>query len=866
MTFARLIEALRARLGLEQSDAQLDEEIRQHIEIETENQIRRGLSAVHARARALEVFGDPRRIAQATRDARPERPLAGIREDARRAIRMLRRYPAFTALALTTLAVGLGTTTVAFAAFNLVLLRPLGFMNEQELVVIREQTAEKNVLPPSYPNFADWREGARSFSGVVSELLPFQQTVFVGDEPLSVSSMGVSRNFFRTLGVTPAIGREFSEQENAAGGPAVIMVSHDFWANRLARRPELGTLRVRDRVMEIVGVLPAGLRLVGEADIVTPHEQEPGTSRTGSNYVVIARLAPTATIETARAEMAALSREMLAEYGSATKAVDVVITPLRNNIIGNDDRKTVAAVFGAAVLLLLITCMNLVGAQLGRGLGRVREMGVRTALGASRTRLVRQLLMESSVLAAIGAAMGLLMSVVLTKLVRIAGAPVIPRLAELTVDGRALAFGAMVTLVTLVLVGLYPAMRLATRTAGDVVRGASKNPGAAPRSRAWPVLVGFQIAVAVALVVGSTLLARTVQKIMASDFGLDPKGVVAATLTGGAPMSPPEIERARGALAALPGVSGAAVVTRSPLTWWNNAGPVLRQGDSPDKWPAVAGFRVISPEYFTVMRQRVVTGRAFAASDDSASAKVAIITTGLAAKLWPNEEPVGKQVRTVYLEDQWLTVVGVVAEASHWQMERGAQHELFVPTVQQPRRARGQMVMMVRASRDPHLIVPAVRARLRELVPTRPVTVDVMTDQLARGAADRRFAMLAFASFAVVALWLAALGIYGVMSYSVNARKHEIGVRIALGATAGSVQRLMLRGAAAMALGGLAIGLVASSFAAGFVKSLLYEVTQFDPMAYWGAAAFILVATLAGAYLPARRSSRVDPIVVMRGD
>jgi putative ABC transport system permease protein len=786
-------------------------------------------------------------------------------DDARWAVRVLRRHAAFTTLALVTLAIGIGTTTVAFAALDTVLLRPLGFARADQLVVIREQTAEKLVLPPSYPNFADWRDRARSFSGVVSELLPSGQTALVGDEPLRVNSMGVSREFFHVLGVKPVVGREFSAEENSPGGSAVVIVSHQFWVDQLGSRMPLGTLRLGGSVADVVGVLPPRLRLVGDADIFVPHEQNPDGSRTSGNYVVIARLAPNVTLESARGEMAALSRALVAEYGEATKAADVAITPLRDNIIGNDDRKTVVVVFVAAALVLLITCTNLVSAQLARGLGRAREIGVRSALGASRVRLVRQLLAESGALSVVGALLGLGVTIVLTRVVRIVGTPVVPRLEELAVNGRALAFAAGVTMLTMLLIGLYPALRLATSDAGDSIRGASRNPAAGARSRAWPLLVGFEIAMAVVLVIGSALLVRTMRNIMASDFGLDPRGLVTATLTGGTPLTPLDIERVRRELEGLPAVTGAAVVTRSPLVWWNQSGPVLRPIDSPERWPATAGFRVISPGYFSVMRQRVLRGRAFTTADDSGSVKVAIITPGLASVLWPGENAIGKTIRTTYLNDQWLTVVGVVTEASNWAMARGSQHEIFVPITQQPNRARGQVIMMLRTGGSLRALLPVIRARLRELVPSRPITLDTMSDQIARTAADRRFAMIAVSAFAVIALGLAGLGIYGVISYSVRAREHEIGVRMALGATPRSVQLLVIRGAATMAVGGVVVGIVGSLFASAYVTSLLYEVTRFDPTAYWGASMFLLSIVLLGAYLPARRSSRVEPLIALRG-
>jgi hypothetical protein len=401
--------------------------------------------------------------------------LDGTAQDIRWAARTLRRQPMFTALALATLAIGIGTTTVAFSVLDTALLRSLPFADPDRLVMIRELNAQRNDLPPSYPNFVDWRDKARSFSAVVSELLPSSRTVFVGNEPALVEQMGVSRGFFEILGVRPVVGREFSREENSPGGPAVVMVSHRFWVERLGGRTDLGTLRRGDRSFQIIGVVPRDFRLIGDADIYVPHEQSPNNGRASNNYVVVGRLAPNATLESARAEMAALSRALLATYGNETKAVGVSMMSLHEWVV-NDYRMALVIVFGAAALVLLIACTNLVSAQLARGLGRTREIGVRSALGASRARLVRQLLAESAVLAVSGALLGLGMTIALTRFVRVVGAPLLPRLQTLSVDGRSLAFAAGVTVFTMMIIGIYPALRLAANDPGDTIRGAPRNP------------------------------------------------------------------------------------------------------------------------------------------------------------------------------------------------------------------------------------------------------------------------------------------------------------------------------------------------------------------------------------------------------
>jgi predicted permease len=580
--------------------------------------------------------------------------------------------------------------------------------------------------------------------------------------------------------------------------------------------------------------------------------------------VVIGRLAPGATLESARAAMTTISRSLRSSFGDETQAVDAMVQPLRDYLVENV-RTTLIVVFAAAGLVLLIACTNLVSAQLAHGLTREREVAVRTALGASRARLVRQLFVESSMVAAGGAALGVLIAVGLVRVVKSLGAGLVPRLWELTIDARVLGFAAGLTVVTSLMIGLFPALRLSAAEPGAALRGAGRETGARPRSRIWPLLIGFEVAVAVILLIGSGLLIRTVRNILNSDVGFDPKGLISASLSPDTmPLS--EVERIRHELASIPGVTGAAFVSRFPLLWGNEAGPILRPEDPRNKWPALAGFRVVSPEYFEVMRQPVVSGRVFNGGDVVGTTPVAIITPGIARTLWPEQDPIGKLIRTNYLSDQWLTVVGVVAEASSWNQPRGTQNEIYVALPQFPARAQSQLIAMVRTERDTRAMAPVVRSRLRTIAPTIPARLGTIEERITRTAADRRFAMFAVGAFGVVSLLLAGIGIYGVMSYSVVARMHEIGVRMALGATPLGIQGLVLRKAAAMALGGAIVGLVGGFAATRYINSILYGVTRLDPVAYGGGVAFLILTALVGAYVPALRSSRMDPLNALRRD
>jgi predicted permease len=564
--------------------------------------------------------------------------------------------------------------------------------------------------------------------------------------------------------------------------------------------------------------------------------------------------------------MTTISRNLHATYGDATQAVDADVIPLRDYLVG-DFRLMLVVVFGAAAMVLLIACTNLVSAQLARGLARQREVAVRCALGASRGRLVRLLFAETALLVAIGSALGAGIAIVLTRVVRVLGAGLVPRLDELSVDGSVLAFVVGVAVTTAVIAGLYPAMRLAGGDPGKALR-ASRGNGAIVQKSVWRVLVGFEVATAVVLLVGSALLMRTLHNILTADTGFDPTGVLTAAIspTG---LTPDRIERIRADLSTVPGVTGVAFGTQLPFAWGNQSAPVRRPGDPVDHdWLAMGGFRVVSPQYFSVLRQPVLRGRSFTDDDRAGAAPVAIVTPGIAERLWPGPDPIGKTVATNYMVDVWMTVVGVVSEASSWSMPRGSQNEIYVPLAQQPNAepARMQLIVTMRTAGDPAALIPVVRDRLRTLAPGSPARLSTLEERIATSAADRRFAMFALTAFGVIALVLAGIGIYGVVSYTVVTRTREIGIRMALGAAPAAVRSEVLRGAAAMALGGIAVGTIVGLFATKYLESSLYGISSRDPAAYVAGGGVLLLAALLGAYVPARRSSRVDPLIAIRGD
>jgi predicted permease len=720
---------------------------------------------------------------------------------------------------------------------------------------MQEKTAKQALRPPSYPNFVDWRDRTRSFDGVISAQYPYSQTVWpsaAGGDPIRVPLMGVSRGFFATLGVRPIVGREFTDDENTVGGSRVVVASYEFWKTQMGGRLPLGTIRFGDTQTPVVGVLPPNFRFVSDAELYFPHEQGPGTVRSAHNYMVVGRLKPTSTIAAARAEMTALSKSMLASYGNETEAADVEVRSLRDYLVSNY-RTMLAVVFGAASLVLLIACTNLVSAQLARGWTREREVVIRAALGASRGRLTRQLLVESVLLVGAGAAIAAGLAVLATRVVRTLGAGFVPRLNELTVDGRVFAFVGVIAALTALLVGVYPALRLARGDAGLVLR-ATRGSAVAIRTSVWRLLVGFEIALAVVLLAGSALLIRTLHNILTADTGIESRG----SADGGDLAARGRHWPARSVARRPEGASRRRrrrLRRSSAVCVGNRSAPVRRPGDPVDhNWPAFAGFRVVTSDYFSVIRQPVLRGRASTASDRDGAPLVAVITPGIAKScgLGSINRP---DHFTNYLFDQWMTVVGVLPRhrAGRCRAARRMRSTFRSSSIRRRPRVSSSRSCARRAirTRSSHLCADVFGSR----VPTSPAQVGTLDDRIARSAADRRFAMLALTVFGAIALVLAAVGIYGVIWYIVTTRTHEIGVRMALGATAGLVQREILGGALTMAA---AESLSVPSRACSPALSAIHAVRRVAPRSstYVGGAIVALLATCSAR--SCRRVARVD--------
>ena len=866
----RMDARLRALLLGEREQRELDEEIRFHLDMDVVRLQAGGLADGDAVRVAARRFGDVERIRQAARDARGPNRMENMMQDIRYALRTLRRSPGFTLLGLITLALGISATAVAFTLVDGVLLKPLPYRAPDELVFLREIDERGERLWASFPNFSDWRTQARTLSGVAALQFGFGGTLIAADAPVRGQIVGVSADFFRVLGVELERGREFTAEEQLPNDEPIgaVIVSEAFWRTHLGAQEDLSSIRLSalGNPVQVVGVAPRDFRFAGEAAAYFPLEKWGSTVRTAHNYQVVARLAPGVTIDAAKADMTALSQRLKTEHGDDTQAVDADVMPLHEYVVG-DQTRALALLMAAAGLVLLIACVNIVSAQLARGAGRMRELSVRAALGAGRARLIRLLTVESALLATGGALLGLALAAVLLRAIKLFGAGMIPRLEGLAIDARVLAFTIGLTAIATLLVGLYPALRLSAQDVAGL-RGRSRRTGFEGRSALWRLLVGFEIALAVLLLIGSGLLVRTFSNILNTDTGLDANAVLAIDFAN-VPIDLVRFAEIERELEALPGVEAVSTVNLLPLNWGSYSAPVLRPQDEnvPGGWPAMAGYRRIAPDYFETIGMPVLRGRGFGEQDREGSQPVAIVTRSLANKLWPGADPIGQQVRSNFIGEIWLTVVGVVPEARNWAQPADVQNEIFVPLAQFPSNGGSfPTYFIARTATAPESLIPAARARLRVIAPDMPAEFITLRERIERSAADRRFAMFVLTGFATVALLLAAVGIYGVMSYAVVARTREIGVRMALGASPQRVRGSIVRAAAAVAVGGILVGLLLGAAGTRVLESMLYGVGRFDPVTFVAGATVLLAAALLAAWVPAWRSSRIDPLVAMRAE
>ncbi|HKQ09541.1 MAG TPA: ABC transporter permease [Blastocatellia bacterium] len=875
-------------------DEELDEEIRAHLEMAVRDRMERGETAEQARRAVLREFGNVSLIKEVTRDMWGWGWLEQLAQDLRYGARMLIKRPGFALVAVLTLALGVGANTAIFSVVNAVLLRPLPYAEPQRLVFIYDSWPG-GLLPKSplmEAEFLRLRDEARSLEQV-SLYTTATLTLTGAGEPERLTGGTASGDLFAALGVPVALGRTFMREEEPRGQGHVVILSHGFWERKFAGDPGIigRALTLDGRSYTIIGVLPQGFKSPPEmqADSAIELWLPPGYNLAGPccshGLNVVARLRGGQTLAQAQAEADTIMAGVKQDYPDGFPKDGIkraVIRPLEQEIVG-DLRRPLWVLLAAVLFVLLIACANVANLLLARSEARQKEIAIRAALGAGRGRIVRQLLAESLLLAIIGGGMGLLLASSGLRLLPLIGSEKIPRLQEVTLDARVLGFTLLVSLLTSVVFGLVPAYQAVKFDLQTALKeGGRAAASARGRSRLRAALIVAEVALSLVLLVGAGLLIKSFWRLRQIDTGFRAEQVLTMRLFPPASAYPDDqhvaafYEEVLRRVRSLPGVTDAAVVDAVPLGD-RSGGTVMEVEGRPVELSAMnaAGWRVVSPDYFRTLGVRLVKGRFLEDADQGKAKTVAVINETLARTHWPDEEPLGRRIRLLNrppgsATTAFLTVVGVVADVKNDDLTAAARQEVYVPLRQREAAIDGmglerQMSLTVRTSGEPLELAKVIRQEVGTLDPNVPVAgVRTMEQILATVTVQPRFNMILLGIFAAVALAMASVGIYGVLSYAVTQRTHEIGIRLALGARQGDVLKMVVSQGMVLALTGMAIG-VASSFAlTRLMTGLLYGVSATDPMTFAAIALLLAGVALLACYLPARRASKVDPMIALR--
>jgi predicted permease len=854
-------------------------EVEAHLQMQIEDNLRDGMTDHEARRQALIRFGGVEQTKEDHRERRGLPWLDAVWQDVRFGLRMLRKNPGFALAALLTLALGIGANTAIFSVVNTTLLRPLPYADADRIVHVW------HVPPPqifhgqtkfsvSPANYLDWQNQNHVFDRMAA--MHFDRlNLSDGDRPEALDAVRVGAEFFSVLGVAPRLGRGFLKEEDAPGRDKVVVLGHGVWQSRFgADRDIVGRqIRLNGQPHTVVGVMPAGFQFPDGVAIWLPlaWTDETRAVRGNHNDLVIARLAPGVELATAQAEMDMISLRLAQQYPEDDKDWGAIVVPLREELVG-EVRPALLVLFGAVVFLLLIACANVANLGLARTLARKREMALRAALGASRRRVLQQMLCEALLLALAGGALGLLVADVAVSLMVALLADKLPRASEIRLDGAVLAFTLGLSIFTALAAGIAPAWRLTKTNLNDALKQeAGRTASDSGGNRTRSVLVVSEVALSLVLLVGAGLMIRTLFTLRNVDPGFDPRDVSSMTLS-----IPPEkyasdaqqvafFDRVLGRVRTLPGVESAAAIDTLPLAGGGSMQPIAIDG-----YPVVAmseqpevAVREISTEYLRAMRVPLLRGRDFSAADRTDGASVVLVSESMAKRFWPNEDPIGKRLVLSFYPGISREIIGIVGDVKLNDLaRRDAVPTLYNPLAQVPRES---MTLVVRSKVPPAAMTAAVKSAVREIDAEQPV-VDIATlDDVVRNSySQQRFSMQLLAAFAAFALVLAGIGIYGVLAYTVRRRTREIGIRVALGARKADVAWMVLGQGMRLALAGLVIGTLLALGLTRLLAGLLFGVEPIDPLTFVAVTALLAGISLVACYLPARRAMRIAPMTALR--
>jgi predicted permease len=870
-------------------ESELDDELRFHWEREIERHLRAGRTRQEAERLTRLAFGGIEQVKESCRRARGTEPLETLLRDLGYGLRMLRTHPGFSAIAVLTLAIGIGANTALFSVVDNVLWKPLPFPHPEQLVRLHQSKANFENGSISYPNFRDWQQQNRTFSAIaIVRTTGFSLTGRGEGEQLDAEA--VSSDFFSLLGVKPLLGRTFVRGEDEIGAPPAVLVSAALWRRKLGAAPDVvgKSLTLDGRAYPIVGVVEPGfgLQIQGffPADVYVPLGQWRNpllpSRASGLGMHGVGRLEPGVTVEQARADLQRIARNLAAAYPRDDKGVGAKVLPLKDEVV-RDVRPYLVVLLGTVGCVLLIACVNVANLLLARSTGRAGEFAVRAALGAGQGRLIRQLLTESALLAVAGGGLGVLLAAWGTRAALGLLPTALPRANEVGMDGRVLVFTLAISLAAGLLFGLAPALKVARASWQQALKEGGRGASGA-RHRAQSVFVTIEMAAALVLLVGAGLMIRTLGKLWSVDPGFRTERVTMANLALPPPLmtASPAAVRAEwravdAKLAAVPGLLGSSLTwaaiplfTDDELLFWMDGQP---RPASVDEMSWALRY-IVEPGYLRTMGIRLLRGRFFEARDDERSPPVAVVDESFARQFFGGRDPLHQRLNLNGGAGR-VEIVGVVAHVKQWGLDRDGmaplRAEIYLPFMQMPDAAMAltptNSTVLVRSAPGAPPVLAAVRRVLHEISADLEISgVQTMDDVVAESLAARRFSMALFGSFALVALALASIGIYGVTSYLVGQKTHEIGLRIALGARRADVLRLVLGQGARMALAGAAAGLVAALGLTRLMGHLLFGVSAADPLTFAAVAAVLIVVSLAACYVPASRAMGIDPTLALR--
>ncbi len=875
----RLVLRLRVLVFRGRMADDFDDELRFHVERQTAENVARGMSDDAARTAALRAFGGVQRYKEEIGDTHGFQLIDQLRQDLSYAARAARRSPGFTAVVVLTLALGVGATTAIFSVVRGILLRELPFESPERLVRLWLANPARNETrsPISVPDLEDWRRLGSPFDRMSAySTLPTGLALVDGGEPVRLKTAYVAADFFETLGVNAVVGRTILPSEHVDGRDRVVVLSHRFWSTRYASAREVvgRTLRLNDEPYTVVGVMPAEVRFPDrDTDVWAPISVVPasGIPRTrGVRWLeVIARLAPGVSAARARSDFSVITSRLADEYGDTNAGwTAATLVPLRDAILGSS-RARVWILFGAVLLTLVLACVNIANLVLARASRRSRELAVRTALGAGRARLARQLFTESVALSLTGGALGVLLATWgVRALVTLIG-PWLPAIGDVRVDGAVLAFALGVSALTGLAFGLIPVMGDRGSVAGTLRESGRGNTGAAGTHALRRALVAVEVGLAMMLVVGAGLLVKSFSRLSQVSLGFDADRTLYLRLTIPASRYArpsdylPVAYRMLAQVREVPGITAAALAKDGPMRAGGEGSSFVipAQTASASSAEPRANFLPSSDGIVRALGLRLIAGRDLTEQDGDSGAIGVVLSAALARRHWPDRSPLGEEIEVQGLR---MRIVGVVGDARYTSVQGDPTPMVYVPNRVVTRRI---FTVVARTTGDPATLLPAVRDAIRTVERDQPITeMGTVRDAIGDAVSAPRVLTLLVAAFGVVALLLAAIGVYGVVAYVVGQRTNEIGIRIALGAKATDIVQWTLKTGLTPALIGLAAGTAGALGLSRLLGAQLYEVSPKDPVVFAGVALVLVVVAVLASGVPARRAARVDPAIALRSE